>query len=77
MDDRENKEDIKTFLNSCLEDMNRNFLQGFELLYIQLGRKSTPGSSNSTTHSQRRPMGKFTTDPMNSRIILDLQFSSF
>ena len=67
MDDKEDKEDLKTFMKSHLEYMTRHFMQGFELLSSQLGTESTPGGSNSTPHagklfSQRLNL---TTDAMN------------
>ena len=39
MDDKENNEYLKTFIKSDLEDMNKHFMQGFELLASQLGSK--------------------------------------
>ena len=39
MGDKEDREDLKTFLNSYIEYMNKHFMKGFELFFIQLGIK--------------------------------------
>ena len=57
MDDKENN-DLKTFIKSTLEGMTKIFMQGFELLARQLGRKSTPMSSSSTPHDERKTHGE-------------------
>ena len=38
--------------------MTKIFMQGFELLARQLGRKSTPMSSSSTPHDERKTHGE-------------------
>ena len=39
MDDKENNEDLKTFIKSDIEGMTKHFMQGFKLLARQLGGK--------------------------------------
>ena len=58
MDDKENNEDLNTFIRSYLEGMNKHFMQGFELLSIQLGINSTPRSSSSTPHDEGKTNGE-------------------
>ena len=58
MDDKENNEDLKTFIKSTLEGMSKHFMQGFELLASQLGSKSTLGSSSSTPHDEGKTNGE-------------------
>ena len=38
--------------------MTKHFMQGFELLAIQLGGKSTPGSSSSSPHVENKNNGE-------------------
>ena len=40
MVDKEDNEDLKTFIKVSLEGMNKHFMQGFKLLAIKLGCKS-------------------------------------
>ena len=58
MDDKEDNEDITTFIKASLEGMTKNFMQGFELLASQLGGKSTPGSSSSSPHVEKKTNGE-------------------
>ena len=58
MDDKENNEDLNTFIKSSFEGMNKHIMQGFELLSIQLGGKSTPGSSSSSPHVEKKTNGE-------------------
>ena len=38
--------------------MTKHFMQGFELLAIQLGGKSTPGSRSSSPHDEKKANGE-------------------
>ena len=58
MGDKEDIEDLKTFLKTNLENMTRHFMQGFELLASQLRGNSTLGSSNSTPHNEKKTYGE-------------------
>ena len=58
MDEKENNEDLETFMKSDLEGMEKHFMQGFELLASQLGSKSTPGSSSSIPHDEGKTNGE-------------------
>ena len=58
MDDKGDNEDLRTFLKTSLENMTRHFMQGFKLLANQLGGKSTPRSSNSTPHDEKKTYGE-------------------
>ena len=58
MDNKENIKEIKTFIKSYLEGMTKHFMQGFELLVNQLGGKSTPGSSSSSPHVEKKTNGE-------------------
>ena len=58
MGDKEDNEDLKKFLKRSVENMTRNFMQWFKFFSIQLGGKSTLGSSNSTPHDEKKTYGK-------------------
>ena len=58
MDDKGDNYDLKKFIKTYLEDMSKIYMQGFELLSIQLGGKSTPGSSNSSPHDEKKTHGE-------------------
>ena len=58
MGEKDDNEDLKTFFKTNLENMTRNFMQGFELLASQLGGKSTPGSSSSSPHVEKKTNGE-------------------
>ena len=59
MDDKEKNEDLNTFIKSALEGMKKHFMQGFKLLASQLGSKSAPESSSSSTpHYERKTHGE-------------------
>ena len=84
MDDKGGNEDLKIFIKSALEGMTKHFIEGFELLVIQLWSKSTPGSSSSTPHDEGKTNGEtifqrldLITYLMSSKIRMDLQYPSF
>ena len=58
MDDKEDNEDLKTFIKESLEGMTKHFMQVFELLASQLGGKPTPGSSSSSPHDEKKTNGE-------------------
>ena len=58
MDDKENNEDLETFIKTALEVMTKHFIQGFELLASQLGSKSTPMNIISTPHDEGKINGE-------------------
>ena len=58
MVDKEDNEDLKTFIKASLEGMKKNFMQGFELFASQLGGKSTAGSSSSSPHDEKKTNGE-------------------
>ena len=58
MDDKGYNEALNKFIKSSLEGMTKHFMQGFELLASQLGGKSTPGSSSSSPHDEKKTNGE-------------------
>ena len=54
MSDKEDNEDLKTFIKLSVEGKTKHFMQGFELLDSQLGGKSTPGSSSGSPHDEKK-----------------------
>ena len=58
MAEKEDNEELKTFIKSDLEGMTKHFMQGFELLGSQLGGKSTPESSSSSPHVEKKTNGE-------------------
>ena len=58
MADKEDNQDIKAFIKAYIEGMTKHFMQGFELLASQLGGKSTPGSSSSSPHVEKKTNGE-------------------
>ena len=58
MGDKEDNEDLIKFLKRSVENMTRNFMQWFKFFSIQLGGKSTLGSSNSTPHDEKKTSSK-------------------
>ena len=58
MDDKENNGDLKTLIESYLECITKHFMQGFELLASELGGKSTPRSSSSSPHVEKKTNGE-------------------
>ena len=81
---RGDNEGLKKFIKEALEGMKKHFIQGFEFLASQRRGKSTPESCSSSPHDEKRTNGKpffqrldLITDPMNSRIRLNLRYLSF
>ena len=58
MDDKGDIEDLKPLIKLYLEGMTKHFIQWFKLLVIQLGGKSTPGSSSSSPHDEKKTNGE-------------------
>ena len=58
MDDKGNNEELKKFIKEYIKGMTKHFMQGFELLARQLGGKSTPGSSSSSPHVEKKTNGE-------------------
>ena len=58
MNDKENIEELTKFIMEYLEGMNKIFMQWFEVSSIQLGGNSTPRSSNSSPHDDRKTNGE-------------------
>ena len=58
MDDKGDNEELKTIIKENIEGMTKNFMQGFELLVFQLGGKSTPRSSSSSPHDEKKINGE-------------------
>ena len=58
MDEKENNEEIKKLLKVDLEGMTKHFMQGFEYFSSQLRGKSTPESSSSSPHDEKKTHGE-------------------
>ena len=58
MGDKENHEDLKTFIKETMEGMSKIFMQGLEFFAIQLMGKSTFGSGSSSAHEERKNHGE-------------------
>ena len=58
MNDKENHEDLKTFIKEAMEGMSKKFMQGLELFASQLMGKSTFESGSSSPHEERKTHGE-------------------
>ena len=54
MSHKEDNQDLKNFIKSSLEGMTKILMQGLDLLAIQLRGKSTPKSSSSSPHDEKK-----------------------
>ena len=58
MDEKENNEELKTFITSYFDTLTKHLMQWFELMASQFGSKSVPGSSSSTPHVEGKTNGE-------------------
>ena len=58
MEGKEYNGEINTFITTYHDTMTKHLMQGFEFLAIQLGGNSTPGSSSSSPHDERKTHGE-------------------
>ena len=58
MEGKEDNGDLKSFIMKTLESITKHIILGFELLAIELGGKSTPRSSSSSPHDERKTHGE-------------------
>ena len=58
MDDKENNEDLNTFITSYFDTMTKHLMQGFELMASQFGSKTVPRISSSAPHVEGKTNGE-------------------